>query len=67
MSKLEIIVSEARELEPNQQSQVLRFLQALRRETEQNEGKNFKDFSLSSAMRGMEDEPDLYSEEALGR
>lgn len=55
MSKLEIIVSEARELEPNQQSQVLRFLQALRRETEQNEGKNFKDFSLPSAMRGMEE------------
>jgi hypothetical protein len=56
-----------RELEPKQQSQVLRFLQALRKQKEQDEEKAFRDFSLASAMRGMEDEPDLYSEEALGR
>lgn len=67
MSTVEIIASEVRDLEPKQQSQVLRFLQALRREKEQNEEKAFKDFSLAAAMRGMEDEPDLYSEEALGR
>jgi hypothetical protein len=67
MSTVEIIASEVRELEPKQQSQVLRFLQALRKEKELNEEKAFKDFSFASAMRGMEDEPDLYSEEALGR
>jgi hypothetical protein len=62
MSTVEIIASEVRELEPKQQSQVLRFLQALRKEKEQNEEKAFKNFSLASAMRGMEDEPDLYSD-----
>ena len=67
MSTVEIIASEVRELEPKQQSQVLRFLQVLRQEKEQNEEQAFRDFSLASSMRGMEDEPDLYSEEALGR
>lgn len=67
MSTVEIIASEVRELEPKQQSQVLRFLQALRKQKEQDEEKAFRDFALASAMRGMEDEPDLYSEEALGR
>jgi hypothetical protein len=62
MSTVEIIASEVRELEPKQQSQVLRFLQVLRQEKEQNEEQAFRDFSLASAMRGMEDEPDLYSE-----
>ena len=37
MSTVEIIASEVRELEPKQQSQVLRFLQAQRKEKEQNE------------------------------
>jgi hypothetical protein len=64
MSTVEIIASEVRELEPKQQSQVLRFLQALRKQKEQDEEKAFRDFALASAMRGMEDEPDLYSEEA---
>jgi hypothetical protein len=67
MSTVEIIASEVRELEPKQQSQVLLFLQALRREKDHDEEKAFRGFSLASAMRGMEDEPDLYSEEALGR
>lgn len=67
VSTLEIIASEVRELGPKQQSQVLRFLQALRREKAQDDEKAFRDFSLASAMRGMEDEPDLYNEEALGR
>ena len=62
MSTVEIIASEVRELEPKQQSQVLRFLQVLRQEKEQNEEQAFRDFSLASAMRGMENEPDLYSE-----
>jgi hypothetical protein len=35
MSTVEIIASEVRELEPKQQSQVLRFLQALRKQKEQ--------------------------------
>ena len=61
MSTVEIIASEVRELEPKQQSQVLRFLQALRKEKEMGEDKAFKEFSLASAMRGMEDESDLYS------
>jgi hypothetical protein len=63
MSTVEIIASEVRELEPKQQSQVLRFLQALRKQKEQDEGKAFRDFALASAMRGMEEEPDLYREE----
>jgi hypothetical protein len=67
MSTVEMIASEVRELEPKQQSQVLRFLQSLRREKVQDDDNAFSDFSLASAMRGMEDEPDLYNEEALGR
>ena len=62
MSTVEIIASEVRELEPKQQSQVLRLLQALRKEKEMGEDKAFKEFSLASAMRGMEDESDLYSD-----
>jgi hypothetical protein len=65
MSTLEIITSEVRELEPKQQSQVLRFLQALRKQKEQDDEEAFRDFALASAMLGMEGEPDLYSEEAL--
>lgn len=64
MSTVEIIASEVRQLEPKQQSQVLRFLQALRKQKEQDEEKAFRDFALASAMRGMEDEPDLYKEAA---
>ena len=62
MSTAEIIASEVRELEPNQQSQVLRFLQALRLKKESNKDRAS---SLDSALRGMEGEPDLYSEKAL--
>lgn len=42
----EIIASEVQELEPMQQSQVLRFLQALRKEKNQNEGKASNDVFL---------------------
>lgn len=60
MSTVEIIASEVRELGPKQQSQVLRFLQVLRKQKEQDEEKASRDFALDSAMRGMEDEPDVY-------
>lgn len=46
MSTVEIIASEVRELEPMQQKQVLRFLQALRKQKEQNEGKVLGDVFL---------------------
>ncbi len=62
MSTAEIIASEVRELEPEQQSRVLRFLQALRLKKESNKERAS---SLDSETRGMESEPDLYSEEAL--
>lgn len=41
---------------------MLRFLQVLRQEKELNEEQAFRDFSLASARRGMENEPDLYIE-----
>lgn len=65
VSTVEIIAGKLRELEPKEQSLVLRFLQALQREKALSDEKAFKDFSVGTAMRGMEDEPDLYSEEAL--
>jgi len=62
MSTAEIIASQVRELEPNQQSQVLRFLQALRLKKESNKDRAS---SLDSAMKAMEGGPALYSEQAL--
>lgn len=43
------------------QQEVLDFVQYLLMKTEQQENAEWSAFSLSAAMRGMEDEPDLYS------
>ena len=61
MSTVELIASEVRELEPKQQSQVLRFLQGLRQKKEGNEDRKSP---LGSSARSMEDEPDFYGENA---
>lgn len=61
MSTAELIASQVRELEPKQQSQVLRFLQGLR---QKEEGNVTREPSLGSAARSMEDEPDFYGENA---
>ena len=65
MSVAELIASEVREMGPRQQAIVLKFLELLKEQSEEGEESAFKDFSLASAMRGMEDEPDIYSEGAL--
>jgi hypothetical protein len=43
------------------QEEVLDYVQYLLAKAEQQEKQDWASFSLSSAMRGMEDEPDLYS------
>ena len=67
MSTAELIAKEIKDLEPGEQSRVLEFLKLLKTREELDADPAFKRFSLASAMRGMEDEPDLYSEKALGR
>jgi hypothetical protein len=51
----------AQKLPYSLQQEVLDFVQYLLMKTEQQENAEWSDFSLSAAMRGMEDEPDLYS------
>ena len=67
MSTAELIAKEIKDLEPREQSQVLAFLKLLKTREERTADSAFQRFSLASAMRGMENEPDLYSEKALGR
>ena len=62
MSTVERITSEVSDLKPEDQAEVLDFVEFLKRRKRLREERDFKDFSLSSAMRGMEDEPDLYDE-----
>ena len=62
MSTAERIIHEITELRPEKQSEVLKFVEFLK-EKERTAGDNaFKEASLAAAMRGMEDEEDLYSE-----
>ena len=67
MSTAELIAKEIKDLEPREQSRVLEFLKLLKTREELDADSAFKRFSQASAMRGMEEEPDLYSEKALGR
>ena len=60
MNTAEKILTEIQELDPEDQSEVLDFVGLIKSKKSLQEEKEFKGFSLESAMRGMEDEEDLY-------
>lgn len=60
MSTVEKIASEVSNLAPKDQAEVLDFVEFLKRKHCRMENADWDGFSLSQAMRGMEDEPDLY-------
>jgi hypothetical protein len=61
MSIAEAIIKDVQALSESKQVEVLDFVQYLRSKAEKQEIKDWADFSLSSAMRGMEDEQVSYS------
>lgn len=61
MSLAEIIIKNVQTLSEANQIEVLDFIQYLRSKAEKQEIKDWADFSLSSAIRGMEDEQAPYS------
>jgi hypothetical protein len=61
MSIAEAIIKDVQALSESKQLEVLDFVQYLRSKAEKQEIKDLADFSLSSAMRGMEDEEAPYS------
>ncbi|MFZ4525096.1 MAG: hypothetical protein ACOYOE_05980 [Chlorobium sp.] len=61
MSIAEAIIKDVQALSESKQAEVLDFVQYLRSKAEKQEIKYWADFSLSSAMRGMEDEEASYS------
>ena len=67
MSVTEEIVKEAVGLDFTQQRELLMFVKYLKTQTQGDDDANFKKFSLESAMRGMEDEPDFYDETPVVR
>lgn len=62
MSTAQRIAHELRRLPPEEQSEVLDFVEFLKHRKARKDDKHFKEFSLDAAMRGMEEEPELYSE-----
>jgi len=56
------IVKEAVGLDFTQQREILMFVKFLKTKKQGDDDADFKKFSLESAMRGMEDEPDFYDE-----
>ena len=62
MSVTEEIVKEAVGLDFTQQQELLLFVKFLKTQKPGSNESEFKKFSLESAMRGMEDEPDFYEE-----
>jgi hypothetical protein len=62
MSVTEEIVKEAVGLNFTQQRELLMFVKFLKTKKQGDDDADFKKFSLESAMRGMEDEPDFYEE-----
>ena len=60
MSTAEKISAEVAGLAPDKQAEVLEFVEFLKNREEKRELKEFASFSLAGAMRGMEDEEDLY-------
>jgi hypothetical protein len=62
MSVTEEIVKEAVGLDFTQQRELLMFVKFLKAKKSGSDEEEFRKFSLESAMRGMEDEPDFYEE-----
>ncbi len=62
MSVTEEIVKEAVGLDFTQQRELLMFVKYLKTKKQGDDDTDFKQCSLDSAMRGMEDEPDFYDE-----
>jgi hypothetical protein len=62
MSVTEEIIKEAVSLDFTQQRELLMFVKFLKTKKQGDDDADFKKFSLESAMRGMEDEPDFYDE-----
>ena len=62
MSVTEEIIKEAVSLDFTQQIELLMFVKFLKTKKQGDDDEDFKKFSLESAMRGMEDEPDFYDE-----
>ncbi len=62
MSTAEQIIHEIASLRPEQQSEVLEFVEFLKEREKRNEENALREASLASAMRGMEEEESLYTE-----
>ena len=60
MTQSERIAVEIESLKPHEQAEVLDFVSFLKNRAVRREEERLKDFSLESAMRGMENEPDIY-------
>lgn len=65
MSTVEKIASRVSRLSPEEQVEVLDFVEFIKQKHTQSEEKRFYEFSLSNAMRGVEEEPDIYSAEDI--
>ncbi len=61
MSLADKIINNVRTMPESKQIEVLDFIEYLRAKTERQENTGWSDFSLSSAMRGMENEESPYS------
>ena len=61
MSLEETIMKDLQSLPPSEQAEVLNFVEYLKIKAFKKEGGNWASLSLSSAMRGMEDEETPYS------
>jgi hypothetical protein len=61
MNLSEKIINNVKILPESKQIQILDFVEYLKLKMEKEEQKEWKDFSLSSAMQGMEDEESPYS------
>jgi hypothetical protein len=62
MSTSERITSEVEKLDAEGKAEVLDFVEFLKAKRSE---RKFKEFSLEGAMRGMDDEPDLYQKEDI--
>jgi hypothetical protein len=65
MGLQEKIIQKVNNLPETEKAEVLDFIEYLKTKSGKKERKVWNDFSLSSAMRGMEDEPALYSVEDI--
>jgi hypothetical protein len=60
MSTADKIALEIKELASDNQAEVLNFVEFIKNREKFKDERNLKDFSLTQAMRGMEEEPALY-------